>query len=59
MGKQIKDISSEAIETVCDILDDEIKSCDSGESERQQYLQEARDFLWSRHFTQRNRFLFI
>ena len=45
-------ISSESVEVVCDLLDDEIQSCDSGETDRERWLQEARDFLWSHHFTQ-------
>ena len=49
----MKDISSEAVEVVCDILHDEIQSCDSGELDRKILLQEARDFLWSHHFTQK------
>jgi len=46
------EISSEAVEAACDILKDEITSCDSGETEREVLLQEAHDFLWQRHFSQ-------
>ena len=45
-------ISSEAVEAACDKLDDEIASCDGGEKLQEERLQEARDFLWSFHFTQ-------
>ena len=44
-------ISSEAVEIVCDLLDDEIQCCDSGETDREQWLKEARSFLWSHHFS--------
>jgi len=44
-------ISDEAIESACDVLDDNIHSCDSGESDQERMLQEARDYLWSMHFS--------
>jgi hypothetical protein len=44
-------ISDEAIESACDVLDDNIQSCDSGESDQERMLQEARDYLWSMHFS--------
>ena len=44
-------ISDEAIESACDVLDDNIQSCDSGESDQEKMLQEARDYLWSMHFS--------
>ena len=49
----VKVISDEAIEAACDVLDDSINSCDSGEQDHDGWLQEARDFLWSHHFTQK------
>jgi len=46
-----KPISDEAIESACDVLDDNISSCDGGESDQQAWLLEARDYLWSFHFS--------
>ena len=46
-----KSISDEAIESACEVLDDNILSCDGGESDQQAWLLEARDYLWSFHFS--------
>jgi hypothetical protein len=46
-----KPIADEAIESACEVLDDNIQSCDSGESDQEKMLQQARDYLWSMHFS--------
>ena len=49
--QELLTISDEAIELACEALDNNIQSCDSGESNRERWLQEARDFIWSHHMT--------
>jgi hypothetical protein len=51
LEKNVPIISSEAVEIVCDLLSDEIHSCDGGEEDREKFLMEAKTFLWSFHFT--------